>query len=288
VHTVTKVLVVFASILCVLLAALTMAYSVNVDRIVADRRSEIDRRITAETLANNRVAQGAEEAARLSQMVQAKDSQISQLNTKIAALEAERAQLNQNLAAAVAGRDSIVGQIDQAVATSKTQALLIQQYRDEVTKLRENELMYKKHEIELGDRINDLESSNEVKDQSVRALQEQLVEARRAIDAAGGAIALGPSRGPTQPYKPSIAISGKVTNTKKDAATGKPMARINVGSNNQVREHMQLAIVRGNQFLGNLVVTKTDLGWAEGVIDYVGNTKVEVKDGDEVTSLVSR
>lgn len=287
-HTVTKVLVVFASILCVLLAALTMAYSVNVDRIVADRRGEIDRRITAETLANNRVAQGAEEAARLSQMVQAKDSQISQLNTKIAALEAERAQLNQNLAAAVAGRDSIVAQIDQAVATSKTQALLIQQYRDEVTKLRDNELMYKKHEIELGDRINDLESANEVKDQSVRALQEQLVEARRAIDAAGGAIALGPSRGPAQPYKPSIAISGKVTNTKKDAATGKPMARINVGSNNQVRENMQLAIVRGNQFLGNLVVTKTDLGWAEGVIDYVGNAKVEVKDGDEVTSLVSR
>jgi len=41
VHTVTKVLVVFAAILCVLLAALTMAYSVNAERVTADYRAQV-------------------------------------------------------------------------------------------------------------------------------------------------------------------------------------------------------------------------------------------------------
>lgn len=284
-HTVTKVLVVFASILCVLLAALTMAYSVNVGRVVDDRHAEINRRLAAEALAASRVAQGAEEQARLAADIQQLNNEKTQLSTTIASLQSERAKLAQDLNAAIIARDAIVAQIDQAVATSKTQALLIQQYRDEVTKLRDNELAYKRREIELTDRLNDLESNLEVQMASVRALQEQLVEARRTIDA-GGAIGMNSGRTGAA-YAPSIAISGTVVKTEKDAATGKPVATINVGTNNQVRENMQLAIVRGGEFLANLKVTKTDLGWAKGEIDYLGK-KVEVRDGDQVTSLVSR
>jgi hypothetical protein len=285
VHTVTKVLVVFASILCVLLAALTMAYSVNVGRIVDDRNAEINRRLAADALASQSIAMGKEETARLMQDIQARDSQVNQLGATISQLQSERAKLTQDLSTAVAARDAIVNQIDQAVATSKTQALLIQQYRDEVTQLRTNELAYNHRQIELSDRINDLESNLEVQQQSVRALQEQLVEARRTIDA-GGSIGLGSAGGVTT-FKPSIPISAKSVQTTKDAATGKPIATINLGTNNQIREGMLLAIVRGNEFLGNLTITKTDLQWAQGEINYLGR-KVEAKNGDSVTSLVSR
>jgi len=285
VHTVTKVLVVFASILCVLLAALTMAYSVNVGRIVDDRHNEINRRLAAEAMAADRVAQGSEEQARMMLEIQQLQDQKTQLNSTITSLQNERSRLNQDLSAAVTSRDAIMGQIAQAVATSKTQALLIEQYRDEVTKLRDNELSYKTREIELTDRLNDLESAIEVKDQSVRALQEQLVEARRTIDSGGAAGANAIRTG--MPYAPSIPITGKIVKTAKDAATGNPVATINVGTNNQVRKDMLLAITRGGEFVGNLVITKTDLGWAEGKIDYLGK-KVEAREGDVVMSLVAR
>lgn len=284
-HTVTKVLVVFASILCVLLAALTMAYSVNVGRIVDDRHNEINRRLAAEAMAADRVAQGSEEQARMMLEIQQLQDQKTQLNSTITSLQNERSRLNQDLSAAVTSRDAIMGQIAQAVATSKTQALLIEQYRDEVTKLRDNELSYKTREIELTDRLNDLESAIEVKDQSVRALQEQLVEARRTIDSGGAAGANAIRTG--MPYAPSIPITGKIVKTAKDAATGNPVATINVGTNNQVRKDMLLAITRGGEFVGNLVITKTDLGWAEGKIDYLGK-KVEAREGDVVMSLVAR
>lgn len=284
-HTVTKVLVVFASILCVLLAALTMAYSVNVGRIVDDRHNEINRRLAAEAMAADRVAQGSEEQARMMLEIQQLQDQKTQLNSSITSLQNERSRLNQDLSAAVTSRDAIMGQIAQAVATSKTQALLIEQYRDEVTKLRDNELSYKTREIELTDRLNDLESAIEVKDQSVRALQEQLVEARRTIDSGGAAGANAIRTG--MPYAPSIPITGKIVKTAKDAATGNPVATINVGTNNQVRKDMLLAITRGGEFVGNLVITKTDLGWAEGKIDYLGK-KVEAREGDVVMSLVAR
>lgn len=283
-HTVTKVLVVFASILCVLLAALTMAYSVNVSRVVDNQNAEINRRIEAETATANTAAMAAEERSKMMLEIQQLQDQKTQLNGTITSLQNERSKLNQDLSAAITARDAIMSQIAQAVATSKTQALIIEQYSNEVNKLRDNELGYKTREIELANRINDLESVLEVKDQSVRALQEQLVEARRTIDS-GGAQTIGSRAG--QPYTPSIAIAGKIVSTSKDAATGYPMATINVGANNQVRKDMMLAITRGGEFLGNLVITRTDLGWAEGKIDYLGR-KVEAREGDTVMSLVGR
>jgi hypothetical protein len=106
---------------------------------------------------------------------------------QIASLQTERTKLLQDVATATNARDAIVNQIDQLAATNKTQALLIDSYRNEVTKLRENELTYRKREIELVDRVNDLESQTEVQGGNIRALQEQLVECKRLVDAGGGA-----------------------------------------------------------------------------------------------------
>jgi hypothetical protein len=286
VHTVTKVLVVFAAILCVLLAALTMAYSVNADRIVADHLKQVELRTATETTANNQLTQAAEEQARLNQDIQQANNEKTQLGTQISSLQQERQKLLQDVANAVNARDAIVNQTEQAITTSKTQALLIQQYRDEVTKLRESELNYRKREIELADRINDLESQREVLEQSTRALQEQLAEARRTIETGGTIGAVGQSN-MGAPIRPSFAVSGRVVSVGRDGATNKPIATINVGTNNQVRDNMQLIIVRGDQFLANFLVKKADLQWAQGEIDTLGKN-VTVQEGDTVRSLVAR
>ena len=284
-HTVTKVLVVFASVLCVLLAALTMAFSVNVDRVTGDYQAERDRRLHAETDAQSTVAQAQAALAEKSQELAGLNASFTNLKTQFNSLEAERAQLVAAVRAAEAQRDAIVGQVAQVQASNNTLVEINKSYAGEVTKLRDTELARSRREIELVDRINDLESQVEVQVASVRALQEQLAEANRALQSAGPSVRT--TRGQEQPFRPSIAISGKVLNVGKDPATGRPMATINVGANDQVRENMELVITRNGNFVANLIVTKTDLQWSMGRIDALGKT-VQIQPGDVVTTLASR
>jgi hypothetical protein len=285
VHTVTKVLVVFAAVLCVLLAALTMAYSVNVDRIAGSHRAAVDARLQAETLASTKVGQAVEEQSRLKQEISDLNSKLTATATSIAALETERTQLIGQVAQALASRDAIANQTAQGLATANTLAEINKAYAEEVTRLRDTELARSKREIELVDRINDLESQNEVQIASVRALQEQLAEARRTIESGGIA---STDRRSTSTFRPTADIRGKVVSTTPDPATGQPMATINVGSNDNVRENMVLSIVRNGKFVADFVVTKTDLQWSIGRIDALGNKSVQIQPGDIVTTLAGR
>lgn len=282
VHTVTKVLVVFAVILSVLLAALTMAYAVNVDRIVGDRMAEMNRRLAAETLAASKVAQAVDEQARLEGLIAELRADNTKLKSQIANLELERQTLLADKTSALNQVQEVMSKIGGLVETNKTQALLIDSYRDEVTRLRENELGYRRREIELTDRLNDLASQNEVLNGSVRALQEQLVEAKRALDA--GATGTRTTSG-GQPYAPTFPVRAQITQVYEDTATRKPMATINVGSNNNIRENMQLVVVREGQWLANFIVTRVDLGWAQGTLDFQGRGGVQVRPGDTVMNI---
>jgi hypothetical protein len=285
VHIVTKVLVVFAAILAVLLSALTMAYAVNSDRIVASINAERDQRTAVVTQMGEASARAAEEKAHLSRQLDEARREAANRQARIRELEAERSGLQTQVQQAEARADAIRGEIGQLNSSVGTLTRLTENYRDEVTQLRDNELGYRRREIELVDRINDLESQREVLEQSTRALQEQLAEARRAIEQ--GSVPTTGTRAAA--YTPSIEIKGRVTNVIKDPATGKPMAMINVGANNNVRENMQLVITRnnGSQFVGNLIITRTDLQWSLGEIDYLGR-KIEVQAGDTVQTLAGR
>ena len=224
-HTVTKVLVVFAAVLCVLLSALTMAYSVNADRIVADYKNQVQARLGAEENAKADITAARLEVAEKLKDHDALARQNTDQATTIHALESDRAQLITKLAAAESGRDSTSAQISQLAATGKTQALLIDSYRSEVTKLRESELKFQHDKIELVDRINDLESQREVQDQNIRALQEKMAEMKRTIDSQGTAVTMTSGGTPSGPYKPSIPISGKIVATQK-SGNGKTFATI--------------------------------------------------------------
>jgi len=206
------------------------------------------------------------------------------MSNQVQSLEAELSQKRSEVNQARLATDDKNAQLTQLATSSNTQAELIKTYRGEVTKLRDNELTYRKREIELVDRLNDLESQREVQDGSIRALQEQLAELQRNINSGGPPLTGGT---PAGPFKPNIAISGKVLQVGTNKATGRPIATINVGANNQVKENMELAISRNGQFLGNFVVTKADLQWAVGEINTLGK-KVDVREGDSVGTLVSR
>lgn len=283
-HIVTKVLVVFAAVLAVLLSALTMAYSVNADRIVSEYSSQRDQRSAVEAQLRQVSGQAQAEKAHLSRQLDELRRETANRDSRIRELEGERGRLTAQVAKAENSAEAIRGEIGQLNASVGTLTRLTENYRDEVTSLRDNELGYRRREIDLVDRINDLESQREVLEQSTRALQEQLAEARRSIEMQGTPRT---GAGVTVGYAPSVPINGRVTNVIKDPATGRPMAMINVGANSSVRENMQLVITRNGQFVGNLIITQTDLQWALGEIDYLGR-KVEVQAGDTVQTLASR
>jgi uncharacterized protein (DUF305 family) len=268
VHTVTKILVVFAAILAVLLAALTMAYSVNASRITDQYRAVQDAESATRTLAQQQVADANTVNVERQKQIEAMAGKTTEIENKVRALEGEKGQLMAQVRSVEADRDAIRAMIDQLGATGQTQAALIKSYRDEVTKLRENELGYRRKEIELVDRLNDVESQLEVSQANTRALQEQLVEVRRNLETAGGAVRTGDTAtsASTDPYRPSFTVTGKVITTGKDV-NGKTTATINLGTNNRVKENMKLSVVRGDKFIANLVIFRTDLQQSIGEIE---------------------
>jgi hypothetical protein len=272
------------------LAALTMAYSVNVDRITADYQKQVELRNATDSLRNSEASAWAALQDQYKLDLSHQQEQTNSKGKEVDSLQNERIQLIKDKSDAVNARDEVMNKIDQLAATNKTQALLIESYRNEVTKLREQEIKYHQHETELVDRVNDLESQREVLEGSVRALQENLEEAKRTI-------ANGPNTGGNQakgPIRPSFPISATIVQTATNKATGKAEATINVGTNNQIRENMQLVILsKEGKYLADFLVTQADLQWAKGEIDARGavdaNGKpVEIKAGDIVRSLVSR
>lgn len=279
-HVVTKILVVAAAILCIALAALSMAYAVNADRITADHQRQVDLRVAADSARQADGAAHAEERTRLNQLRDQLSNELANRDSTIRQLQGERVELKNNVVKAEAERDAIGQKISQIAATAETQAKLVEALIAEVSKLRDNELGYRRESIQLTDRINDLESQREVLEQSVRALQENLTELRLASQGAAAGV-VGAGAGTPRP--PIVPVRGRIIQTMPDATTGGLLAQIDLGTNDQIRENTLLYIVRSpDQYLGQLVVLKADLKTAIGRIDFQGRTNIKVQANDMV------
>ncbi len=278
-HVVTKILIVAAAMLCIALAALSMAYAVNADRIVSEHQRQVDLRTAAETAKSMDSAAHAEERTRLSQLRDQLSNELSNRDATIRQLQGERTELRNSVVKAEAERDAIGQKISQIAATAETQARLVDTLITEVGKLRDNELAYRRGEIQLTDRINDLESQREVLEQSVRALQEQMTEMRLAREGA----AAGVTGAPGMPRPPVVPVRGRIIQTLPDPVTGGTLVQIDLGTNDQIRENTLLYVVRApDQYVAQLVIIKADLKTATGRIDYQGRTNVKVQNNDMV------
>lgn len=284
--TLTKVLVIFAAVLSLFLSALVIAYSVNTDRIVADRDAEIARSQNALAGAASTATQASEERIRSQTEKDTLTKALGDATSKLAELERVNADLTRGKAKAEQELQAITLKIAELGETAKTQATLLSGYRDEVAALRKNELRFREQAVQSDDRISDLESQNEVLTQSVRALREQLEEARLARE--GGA-SMGVVSGASlsrvgEPFVDTgIPVTGSIETVSADPATGATLVKINLGSNDRIRENQKLFVSRGKDFVANLVVVKTDLRFAIAKVDSLSR-KVEVKAGDAVAS----
>ena len=282
-HILTKVFVLIAAVLSIAMASLAIAYSVNVDRITADYR---DARAAADTAIADQASQNAahgQEKAALQEDINRLQDELASRDADTRRLEATTSELRIALRQAEAARDSISSKIAQLGVTTETQAKIIDEYKTELSRLREGELAYRDEKIDLEKAISDLESQVIVYEQVKRALQEQLEEMRLAM----GDGSTGSARSSEDDTPRDIAgpmIRGTIDEVVNDPNSGYTRVRINLGSNDRLRENARLYIHRGNQvFLGELVVESVDLNHAVGRVAYVADNQT-IKAGDQVLS----
>ena len=68
----------------------------------------------------------------------------------------------------------------------------------------------------------------------------------------------------------------------RDPGSGSLLAAIDAGSNDRIREGMELTISRRGSFVGKLVVNSVSLNTAVGSVDTL-NRQIDVEPGDLVT-----
>ncbi len=291
-HVVTKILVVFCAVLCLLLSALTISFTSNADRIRASYRDVQAAKISAESGAKQEATAWANEKtiaeAKLASLQADRDASRSELS----GLQAERTSLRADLERATAETASIKNQISQLGATTDTQASLIKNYREEVSQLREQMLGSSRREIELVDRVNELESQREVLEQNARALKEQLEEAKLAVSGqTPGTPGNAPTPGSTAFTTLAREFSGPlvraaVTEVFK-SPTGEDMVVIDQGSNRGLKENTLMHVVRsGDQFIGSITLVTVEPTRSVGRLNTFGRGTA-ASNGDFVLSRLN-
>ncbi len=262
---VTKIFVVLATILAVVIVPLMIAYVNNTAAIkgamddaqqrleVAEAEADILSAEMAQT--QDKVANALEAAA------QAREQRINEVNdllTQVAAKDQRIVELQSSLAA----RDA---QITTLAAGNEQSGKIIEMLEQELGDKRDQLVKADKQNIELTDQNQELTVNLDTMNEQVRLLQEklagaqeQLVELEQQQESAGVARD-GQAPRPVPAVKP---IRGMITDVQQ--VDGETFVAVNVGSNDQVAEGMQFIIHRGDQFVGSLEITNVDLNAAAG------------------------
>jgi len=282
VHILTKVLVFVAAILAVFLSALTISYASNAHKItqsLSDAQLEVlAARASLAEWGTREARWNSEKEEAVSRFAKA----AADLQVELSQLRSENANLKAGKAQAEAARESIAGKIAELSELAKSQQTLLSTFSGQLASARKSELDLRSQALGLESKLSDIQSQNEVLDSTVRALREQLAEAKRIQDSGGAATAS--TGGAAEPFVyTGELIQGRVEQITADPSTGKTLAKINVGTNSNIRENMKLFVIRDGSFVANLIIEKTDLQWAIGRIDTLGR-QVTVGQGDLVWS----
>ena len=290
VHILTKVFVVLAAVMSLMLAAATMIYAYNTESVRgAYEKAELARVLSERTL-STQAESHARDIATLMGEIEAREQQIADVRADLDSVKIEAERLRREKLTAESETDRIRGQITQFGVASQTQATLIENYKDEVSELRDGELRFRDARLQLEDAIADQASQIEVLQQENRALQEQLAAATADLEAArgNGAVARtggSASTGPVQLQGPPIF--GSVRDVQTEAATGKRLVQIDLGANDRMRENVKLLVFRGGTFVANIVLKNVDLQDSMGEVVLLAEG-MQIQQGDRVTTRLTQ
>jgi prefoldin subunit 5 len=285
VNIVTKILIVFCAVMSLILSAITMAYAANANAIRSSFREEQSRRVQAEANLSNQVQLAGAQKTTDADRIRTAEDAVNALKRDLANLQAERTDLMARAEAAQADAQSIRNQISQLGATVDTQTAMIKSYRDESTALRDQLFRASQKEIELVDRVNDLDSAREVLEQNARALKEQLEETRLSLQSAqqGGSASSASGQTTRQGRElPGPVVRARITETFK-SPSGETMVVIDEGANRGLRADGLLNITRGDTFVGSLLIVTVEPNRAVGKLTLAAGNMTPAN-GDTVLS----
>lgn len=283
-HILTKVFVLFAAVLSMLLASLAISFSVNADRIRADYDKALERADASESAQSALKATFAQEKSSLEEDKNRLQDELASRESDIRRLEASSTELRIALRQAESERISIASKIAQLGVTTETQAKIIDEYKNELSRLRVAELDYRDEKIDLEKQLGDLESQVIVFEQVKRALQEQLAELRRSSGDSVMASSSTESRGSVATEIAGPPISGRIDEVRQDPNSDSMLVKINLGTNDRISENTLLYAHRGNSsFLGELVVIDADLNHSVARVSYTVRGQ-NIRAGDQVLS----
>lgn len=291
-HVVTKILIVFGALLAILLAALSMAFAANAGTIRDSVAGEAAGRIAAMAALDLERTKVATEISRIKSEKEVADGQVKTLTDQIKTLQEERNRLLAESSQAKLDAERARNLAAAKDGVLQTNTKLIETLSNEANSLRTRGLDSAKREAELTERLSELESQNQVLTQNIRAIQEQLAEAKSSMKAAptassasAGVAALPASVANSGVESFGPLVSARVRKVTR-AENGEDLAFITVGSSSGIKAGQRLHIVRDGRFVASLVITVVDAGEAAGRIDYLGRS-VSVAENDMVLTRVN-
>jgi len=282
VHLVTKILIVFAALFAVLLAALAMAFSYNAQTI----RDSVDAARAEKSAAilslNEAQTSAQKEIANAKQASEQANAALNAMRTDYLNVQNERSKLQADLKAAQLDAARFMNESSGKDARLQTATQMASALNDENTKLRAEYLRLSKEATEKDVRLADLESQIQVATQNLRATQEQMADMIAAQDKAANTPST--ARSGTE-ITTGPLITAKVSKTAK-APSGDTLAFISAGSSAGVKAGQRMNIVRGGKFVGALVILTADVNEAVGRIDTLGSNNTVMAD-DTVLSRIN-
>lgn len=283
-HILTKVFVLFAAILSVLMAALAISYTVSADRILQDYDNAQKSKVAAVTALGAQMGIHQRETTTLNTTVDQLRGENAELQSQIRENESVIANITIAERQAKASRDSIEGKISQLTTSVDTLTQLTNSYKSELERLRSEQLRWRDEKIDLESTLSDLNSQVIVYEATQRNLSEQLAEAKNEIQKArGGGQPFAGVRTPVAPI-PGPMIRGRVEAVQSEVATGDLIVQISLGSNDRIRENTELYLNRdGRTYLGDVHIFNVDLNHAFGrVVNQ--QPGASIRTGDQVWS----
>lgn len=284
-HILTKVFVLFASILSVLMAALAISYTTNASRITQDYNNAVQAKIAATNSLNAQTTLHSQATTSLNATIDQLRTELSNLQSQLRENESTIANLTIAERQAKASRDSLEGKIAQSITIVETLTALNESYKDELGRLRSEQLRWRDDKIDLESKLSDLTNQATVYEATQRLLQEQLAEAQDAnqkLRGGGAPIAAGVRGTAVEIAGPPIR--GTVQSVQTENATGDLMVQVNLGSGDRIRPNSRMYLNRdGRTYLGDLQIISVDLNHSIGRVVNLQPGQ-QVRQGDQVWS----
>ncbi|HYD00811.1 MAG TPA: hypothetical protein VEB22_06245, partial [Phycisphaerales bacterium] len=225
-HLVTKILIVFAALFAVLLAALAISFSYNAQRLRESIDAERADKTAAVAALNEAQTAWQKEIANAKQASEQAVARVNAMQNDYSTIQNERSQLQAKVRTTELERDAYQNESKGKDARLDTLTKLTASLNEENAKLRSEFLRLSREGTEKDVRLADLESQNLVAIQNQRSLQEQMADMVAAANKASASTSN--TRGGTE-YTAGPLVTAKVTKITK-APSGEDLATISAGS----------------------------------------------------------